>query len=82
VIASIIETASDSTIGVTSYDLLSKYHSRSSDLSMKSQKKAAKKEKSTGGSISGSMPDLRVKRRAIAPSTTQVNYSLFKFYIE
>lgn len=61
VINSIIDTCSDSAAA----DQLNKYSSRSSDLSGKSLKKLKKNE-------AVSISDLHLKRRSVAPSTTQV----------
>lgn len=63
---SIIETCSDSSLE----DHLGKYGSRSSDISMKSLKKSKK-------SVFSSMNDVRLKRRNVPPSTTQVILSYF-----
>ena len=68
IITSIIETGADSLLN-TPFDQLSKYNSRSSDLSIKSSKKSKK----TASSNAGSLTDIRVmKQRSVAPSNTQV----------
>uniref|UniRef100_A0A915DJJ2 Cytoplasmic FMR1-interacting protein n=1 Tax=Ditylenchus dipsaci TaxID=166011 RepID=A0A915DJJ2_9BILA len=58
---SIIDTCSDNSAS----DQLNKYGSRSSDLSVKSTKKTKKSD-------SSSMSDIRLKRRSVAPSSTQL----------
>uniref|UniRef100_A0A183BT41 DUF1394 domain-containing protein n=1 Tax=Globodera pallida TaxID=36090 RepID=A0A183BT41_GLOPA len=70
IISSIIETCSDSSAnGGMDHHPLNKLNSRSSDLS---SMKSMGGKKSKKGIDTGSMPDLRSRRRSVVPSSTQL----------
>ncbi|KAL3102786.1 hypothetical protein niasHT_021453 [Heterodera trifolii] len=77
VISSIMETCSDQSAnsgGIADHRPLNKFNSRSSDLSssMRSLGGGGGKKSKKGGADTGSMPDLRGRRRSVVPSSTQL----------
>jgi hypothetical protein len=72
ILMAIIETCSDQSVAG---DQQNKFTLRSSELSTSSTKLSAKKGKKGVTAEAGSTPDLRMRRRSIVPSGTQVNYT-------
>ena len=77
IVTSIIDTCSDQS--AIANDQLNRFGSRSSELSTTSSAKPNKKGKKGGGADTSSMPDLRTRRRAVVPSSTQARIIKFNF---